>query len=58
VAVDAHRERIRDLPLGARIGSVVQPCSSRRCMRAAGDGSLITLPDAGDNRIVAVSQIR
>ncbi|RFP12864.1 DUF2491 family protein [Duganella sp. BJB475] len=45
------------LPLGARIGSVIQLQQSP-LLRAAGDGSLITLPDAGDTRIVAVSQIR
>jgi hypothetical protein len=47
----------RDLPLGARIGSVVSMQQSP-LLRAAGDGSLITLPDADDNRIVAVSQIK
>ena len=46
-----------DLPLGARIGSVVSMQQSP-LLRAAGDGSLITLPDTGDSRIVAVSQIR
>ena len=45
------------LPLGARIGSVIQLQQSP-LLRAAGDGSLIALPAAGDNRIVAVSQIR
>lgn len=45
------------LPLGARIGSVIQLQQSP-LLRAAGDGSLIALPDAGDKRIVAVSQIR
>jgi len=47
----------RDLPLGARIGSVIQLQQSP-LLRAAGDGSLIALLDAGDNRIVAVSQLR
>jgi hypothetical protein len=47
----------RDLPLGACIGSVVSMQQSP-LLRAAGDGSLITLPDADDNRIVAVSQIK
>jgi hypothetical protein len=47
----------RNLPLGARIGSVVRLQQSP-LLRAAGDGSLITLPDEGDTRIVAVSQIR
>lgn len=46
-----------DLPLGARIGSVVGIQQSP-LLRAAGAGSLITLPDASDTRIVAVSQIR
>lgn len=46
-----------DLPLGARIGSVVGIQQSP-LLRAAGAGSLIALPDASDTRIVAVSQIR
>jgi hypothetical protein len=46
-----------DLPLGARIGSVVGIQQSP-LLRAAGAGSLITLPDDSDTRIVAVSQIR
>ena len=46
-----------DLPLGARIGSVVGIQQSP-LLRAVADGSLITLPDADDTRIVAVSQIR
>ena len=46
-----------DLPLGARIDSVVGIQQSP-LLRAAGAGSLITLPDASDTRIVAVSQIR
>ncbi len=46
-----------DLPLGARIGSVVGIQQSP-LLRAAGAGSLITPPDASDTRIVAVSQIR
>ncbi|OFA05666.1 DUF2491 family protein [Duganella sp. HH101] len=47
----------RDLPLGARIGSVMQLQQSP-LLRAAGDGSLIALPGEGDPCIVAVSQIR
>jgi hypothetical protein len=47
----------RGLPLGARIGSLVRIQQSP-LLRAAGDGSLITLPDADDKRIVAVSQIQ
>lgn len=46
-----------DLPLGARIGSVVGIQQSP-LLRAVGEGSLIALPDADDTRIVAVSQIR
>jgi hypothetical protein len=46
-----------DLPLGARIGSVVSMQQSS-LLRAAAAGSLISLPDANDTRIVAVSQIR
>jgi hypothetical protein len=46
-----------DLPLGARIGSLVGIQQSP-LLRAVGDGSLIALPDADDTRIVAVSQIR
>jgi len=45
------------LPLGARIGSVVGIQQSP-LLRAAGEGSLIALPDADDTRIVAVSQIK
>lgn len=45
------------LPLGARIGSVVTLQQSP-LIRANANGSLIALPDAGDTRIVAVSQIR
>ena len=47
----------RDLPLGAHIGSLVRIQQSP-LLRALGDGSLIALPDADDQRIVAVSQIR
>ncbi|WP_373989718.1 DUF2491 family protein [Duganella sp. BuS-21] len=46
-----------DLPLGARIGSVVGIQQSP-LLRAVSNGSLIALPDADDTRIVAVSQIR
>lgn len=46
-----------DLPLGARIGSVVGIQQSP-LLRAVADGSLIALPDADDVRIVAVSQLR
>lgn len=46
-----------DLPLGARIGSLVGIQQSP-LLRAVADGSLIALPDADDTRIVAVSQLR
>jgi hypothetical protein len=46
-----------DLPLGARIGSVVGIQQSP-LLRAVADGSLVALPDADDVRIVAVSQLR
>jgi hypothetical protein len=45
------------VPLGARIGSVVQMQQSP-LIRAQADGSLIALPGAGDTRILALSQIR
>nr|AGU11977.1 Protein of unknown function DUF2491 [uncultured organism] len=45
------------LPLGARIGSLVQMQRSP-LIRAQGDGSLIGMPDDGDDRVLAVSQIR
>jgi hypothetical protein len=45
------------LPLGARIGSVVGMQQSP-LLRAAGAGSLVALPDAGEQLIVAVSQIK
>ena len=45
------------VPLGARIGSVVQlQCSP--VIRAQAGGSLIAMPAAADTRILAVSQIR
>jgi hypothetical protein len=45
------------LPLGARIGSLVQMQMSS-IIRAQANGSLITMPAAGDTRILAASQIR
>jgi hypothetical protein len=45
------------VPLGARIGSVVQLQMSP-VIRAQTNGSLIAMPGAGDTRILAVSQIR
>jgi hypothetical protein len=45
------------VPLDARIGSVVQMQASP-IIRAQANGSLIAMPDAGDTRILAVSQLR
>jgi hypothetical protein len=45
------------VPLGARIGSVVQIQMSP-IIRAQANGSLIAMPAAADTRILAVSQIR
>jgi hypothetical protein len=45
------------LPMGARIGSVVQIQMSP-IIRAQANGSLIAMPEAADTRILAVSQIR
>ncbi|MES2258960.1 MAG: DUF2491 family protein [Pseudomonadota bacterium] len=45
------------LPLGARIGSVLQLQQSP-LVRASSAGSLIKLADAGDTRIVAISRIK
>jgi hypothetical protein len=45
------------VPLDARIGSVVQMQQSP-IIRAQANGSLIAAPDAGDSRILAVSQLR
>ena len=47
----------RDLPLGARIGSLVWLQQSP-LLGAMADGSLIALPETDDNGIVAVSHIR
>jgi hypothetical protein len=44
------------VPLGARIGSVVQLQMSP-VIRAQTNGSLIAMPGAGDTRILAVSQV-
>jgi hypothetical protein len=51
VAADAQ------LPLGARIGSLVQLQRSP-IIRAQGAGSLIAMPDDADTRVLAISQIR
>ena len=45
------------IPLGARIGSLVQMQQSP-LIRAQADGSLIALPDAGETRVVALSQLK
>jgi hypothetical protein len=45
------------LPLGARIGSLVQMQMSP-IIRAQTGGSLIAMPAAGDTRVLAVSQIK
>jgi hypothetical protein len=45
------------VPLDARIGSVVQLQQSP-VIRAQANGSLIAMPDAGDTRVLAVSQMR
>ncbi len=45
------------LPLGARLGSLVQLQMSP-IIRAQSNGSLITMPAEGDDRILAVSQIK
>jgi hypothetical protein len=45
------------LPLKARIGSVVQLQRST-IIRAQANGSLVAMPDEGDTRILAVSQLR
>jgi hypothetical protein len=45
------------LPLKARIGSVVQLQRSP-IIRAQANGSLVAMPDEGDTRVLAVSQLR
>jgi hypothetical protein len=45
------------LPMGARIGSLVQLQRSP-IIRAQGNGSLIAMPEDGDTRVLAISQIR
>jgi Protein of unknown function (DUF2491) len=56
VGADDSRQD-EDLPLGARIGSLVTLQQSP-LIRASSNGSLIAMPAAGDTRIVAVSQVR
>jgi len=46
-----------DVPMGARIGSLVQLQRSP-IIRAQGEGSLIGMPEEGDTRVLAISQIR
>jgi hypothetical protein len=45
------------VPMGARIGSLVQLQRSP-LIRAQADGSLVAMPDDGDTRVLAISQIR
>jgi len=56
IAADDTRQD-GDLPLGARIGSLITLQQSP-LIRASSNGSLIAMPDAGETRIVAVSQLR
>ncbi len=51
------RREDEGLPLGARIGSLIQLQKSP-IIRAQANGSLIGMPGDGDSRIVAVSQIK
>lgn len=53
---EARRED-GDLPLGARIGSLVNVQQSP-LIRASAAGSLLALPDDGGPRIVAISQLK
>lgn len=56
--VTGGEKRMDDgVPLDARIGSVVQMQASP-IIRAQANGSLVKMPDAGDTRILAVSQLR
>lgn len=51
------RREDEGLPMGARIGSVVQ-MQKGSVIRAQTNGSLIGMPDDGDTRVLAVSQIK
>ncbi|UUZ48221.1 YjfK family protein [Massilia sp. B-10] len=51
------RHEDEGLPMGARIGSVVQ-MQKGSVIRAQTNGSLIGMPDDGDTRVLAVSQIK
>lgn len=54
----ADAARVDDgLPLGARIGSLVQ-LQRAPIIRAQGNGSLVAMPEERDDRVLAVSQIR
>jgi hypothetical protein len=53
----APAQQDRDLPLAARIGSLVTLQQSP-LLRASSAGSLIALPGAADSRIVAISQLK
>jgi len=54
---DAPQAEDRGLPLGARIGSVVDLQMSP-LLRANANGSLVALPQAEDSRILAISQFK
>jgi hypothetical protein len=54
---DGEARMDEGVPLDARIGSVVQLQASP-IIRAQANGSLVAMPDAGDTRILAVSQMR
>jgi hypothetical protein len=54
---EAEARMDEGVPLDARIGSVVQLQQSP-IIRAQAGGSLIAMPDAGDTRILAISQMR
>ena len=55
--LDAESRADDGLPLGARIGSLVQMQQSP-IIRAQANGSLIAMPGDGDTRVLAVSQLR
>lgn len=55
--VEGEARMDEGVPLDARIGSVVQLQASP-IIRAQANGSLVKMPDAGDARILAVSQMR
>ncbi|HEX8787669.1 MAG TPA: hypothetical protein VF793_15900 [Telluria sp.] len=55
--LEAEHRADDGLPLGARIGSLVQ-MQHASLIRAQMDGSLIAMPGDGDTRVLAVSQVR